>query len=676
MRLLSLEVSDFRGFYGIQRVEFAADDEKRVTLFHGENGAGKTNLLNAVHWCMTGQFTPRFQEKRLLVNKEAFRANRRECYVELLFRDEEGNGGVQYRVKRSATNDSQTGLEVYQINRGNSKPVPNGQSLLSMLLPEGLISWFFFDAEAIGSLELSGDDGFKRDLRKTLGFDLVDTLLGDLEGVEAKRRRDVASQTNDKTLKSLQDEMDNIDHVLPGQQESAAALQARLKKIETDYELVRTNLGKLPQAEPIERERRAVETKVARLDQEHKDLSAKAAQLVGQAAPALLLHAMTAALEGKLEQQEVRGKLPAPYSDQLVKDIEDSKLCICGRPVTEGSAEAHKIHELLRFASTGALNQRVSEARYLIRDIEIQSATFPVEIAKIRSRVVDIDQELGRLEQEYKDLSKELNDIKGFGGDIQNLERQRELLKGERTTVSMQAGAMLQQIEQNVRRHKELKARYEAAARNLQVSQRLKVELGKVTRLMDHIRRSLRDQERQALLILSHELNAVLKRYLTKHYSAKINEANYAVQLVDQEGKTVAHGTGEGQVLKFAFIATVVALAARKTQQKIQWMSEPTIAPLVLDAPFSALDPEYQGSVARNLATQTTQLILMISSAAWGEKVAEALEAAVGKRYLIVSHESGPQDGKPIKTLRLNGKDLQLNYYDAERTESTFVEIK
>jgi hypothetical protein len=45
-----------------------------------------------------------------------------------------------------------------------------------MLLPPGLISWFFFDAEAIGSLELSGSPEFKRDLRKTLGFDLVDTL--------------------------------------------------------------------------------------------------------------------------------------------------------------------------------------------------------------------------------------------------------------------------------------------------------------------------------------------------------------------------------------------------------------------------------------------------------------------------------------------------------------------
>jgi DNA sulfur modification protein DndD len=676
MRLLSLEIVDFRAFHGIQRVDFAAGDDKRVTLFHGENGAGKTNLLNAVHWCMTGQFTPRFQEKRLLVNKEAFRAGRRECHVELLFREEKESGGLQYRVRRSATNEAQTGFEVYQIDRGNSRPIPNGESLLRMLLPPGLISWFFFDAEAIGSLELSGSPEFKRDLRKTLGFDLVDTLLQDLEAVQSKRRREVANQTNDKELTALQNEMDNIDRILPGQQESAVALNSQLKQIELSYEDVRAKLGKLPQAEPFERQRREVERKILRLEQERKELDVKVAQLIGQAAPALLLQPLTAALEGKLEQEEVRGKLPAPYSDQLVRDIEASHVCICGRPVTEGSAEAHKIHELLRFASTGVLNQRLSEVRYLIRDIERQSASFPVDIARARNRIVEVDQELGRLEQEFKDLTKQLNDIRAFGGEIQRLEGERERLSGERRNVTLQAGAILQQIEQNTRRLKDLKARFDSAERKLVVSKKLKAELDKVTRLMDYIRRSLIEQERQALTILAFELNAVLKRYLTKHYSAKINPATYAVQLVDQEGKSVGHSTGEGQVLKFAFIATVVALAARKTQQKIQWMSEPTIAPLVLDAPFSALDPEYQGSVARNLATQTTQLVLMISSAAWGTKVASALEPLVGKRYLIVSNESGAQGDKPIKRLGLNGKEYTLNRYGAERTESIFMEVE
>ena len=47
MRLISLELNDFRSFYGPHHLEFAAEDDKRVTIFHGENGAGKTNLLNS-----------------------------------------------------------------------------------------------------------------------------------------------------------------------------------------------------------------------------------------------------------------------------------------------------------------------------------------------------------------------------------------------------------------------------------------------------------------------------------------------------------------------------------------------------------------------------------------------------------------------------------------------------
>ena len=327
----------------------------------------------------------------------------------------------------------------------------------------------------------------------------------------------------------------------------------------------------------------------------------------------------------------------------------------------------------MKFASTGVLNKRISDVRYLIRDIERQGRSFPVDIQTVRSRIADIDTELGRLEEELKELTRELQGIKM--DEIQALERQRLSLEKDREKVLLQAGGILQQIESNEKRKKELKIRYEATAKKLAVNQRLKKELDKTTRLIDYIRRSSAAQEQQALLLLSHELNSVLDKYLTKHYRAKIDAKTYAVQLLDQEGRKVGHSTGEGQVLKFAFIAAVVAMAAKKTQQKIQWLSEPTVAPLVLDAPFSALDPEYQGSVARNLAAQTTQLVLMISSAAWGEKVESAVKSYVGKRYLIVSKEAGPQGDKPIKRLMIRGKEHVLNEYGAPYAESVFEEV-
>jgi DNA sulfur modification protein DndD len=674
MRLLSLVISDFRGFYGVQQVDFAADDQKRVTVLHGENGAGKTNFLNAIHWCITGKFTPRFQDQKLLVNKEAFKEGQRECYVEILFKDEDSSGGKVYRVRRRSTNDKQLSFEVFNVNKGNSELIDRGESLIQLLLPNALISWFFFDAEAIGSLELSGSDEFKRGLRKTLGFELIDRLLLDLESVQAKLRRDVANQSNDKQLQALQADMDNIDKVVPGQKGTLEALHEQIKETSIAMAHNNANLGKLPLAEPLQRQRYAEESKKIKLEDEHKAYSARVAALIGRAAPALVLKELTTKLEGKLEDQEVRGRLPAPYSDQLVKDILGGEVCICGRPVSEGSHEAHKINELLQFASTSSLNQRISDVRYLIRDIERNAAEFPVQIAEQRQRITIIDRDIAKCEEEIKDLSNQLQGIDV--AEIQKLEKEREELKRKFAQLHQQEGAISLQIEQNMKRYKDLKAQHEAVSRKLKVSERLKIQLNKVERLANYIRRSLSDQETRALHILALELNSVLEKYLTKHYRAKINASNYAVQLVDADGKNVGHSTGEGQVLKFAFIATVVALAAKKTQEKIQWMTEPTIAPLVLDAPFSALDPEYQGSVAKNLALQTTQLVLMISSAAWGEKVAAALDGVIGKRYLIISQESGSQGSKPVKPLSINGKEYLLNSYDAERTQSILQEVQ
>ena len=39
-------------------------NEGEIFALLGQNGAGKTNFLNAIYWCMTGKFTPRFQDQR------------------------------------------------------------------------------------------------------------------------------------------------------------------------------------------------------------------------------------------------------------------------------------------------------------------------------------------------------------------------------------------------------------------------------------------------------------------------------------------------------------------------------------------------------------------------------------------------------------------------------------
>ena len=49
-RIVSIELNNYRQYYGKQKIEFSSREEG-FTAILGENGHGKSNLLNAINWC-------------------------------------------------------------------------------------------------------------------------------------------------------------------------------------------------------------------------------------------------------------------------------------------------------------------------------------------------------------------------------------------------------------------------------------------------------------------------------------------------------------------------------------------------------------------------------------------------------------------------------------------------
>ena len=71
MRLISLQLCNFRQFYGKTiPLEFASG-AANTTVIHGNNGAGKTTILNAFTWVLYEQFTAAFAAPELLINQRA-----------------------------------------------------------------------------------------------------------------------------------------------------------------------------------------------------------------------------------------------------------------------------------------------------------------------------------------------------------------------------------------------------------------------------------------------------------------------------------------------------------------------------------------------------------------------------------------------------------------------------
>lgn len=669
MKLKKLAITNFRSFYGRHEIEFATKPGRSVTIIHGENGSGKTNLLNALYWCLTGQFTPRFNNPDKLLNRAAYNEDRdAACTVEIWFEHEETDFHCVRRAKGRTTL-----LELHRIEDAKPREVASPQNIIEGMIPRGLAQWFFYDAEAIGQLELSGSDGFRQSLRRVLGFELVDGLIEDLDACQRRLQRNLASLVKSKDLAKIQQRIDEIRHVLPRQKERLAELETEANAKEKVQNQIEENLRKQPKAKPLQERRTRLESSRRSFLQIKTESNASLAFLLGESAPAILALERASKLDTQLHVQENRGRLPAPFGEQLVEDILRDSLCLCGRSIGKRSPEERRIKNLLQIAATPIFNSRVRAVQFLIKEMAGTSGLFTARRQGFQKQLENADQEIAKIDSELAEIKGQLaaTDDKA----IQQLETALATVRADSRGLWAEHAKLEDKIQENEAEIEKEQARYSRLAKQLGHGGTVSAELEKLKRVIAYLTNTQQEEEVKALKVLSVELKQVLEKYLTKHFEPRIRQKNYKVTMVDSQGQEVGEGTGEGQILKFAFVSAIVALAARKIGPKAAFLAPSTVAPLVLDAPFSALDPEYQGSVARNLVAQSSQVVLLINSAAWIPGVSEALEPALGRRFVLVSRVTGKQGAKPIKMMKINKKTITLNEYNAEREETIIQEL-
>jgi DNA sulfur modification protein DndD len=672
MLLTRLDIQNFRVFNGAHTIDFATEPGKSVTVFHGENGAGKTTIVNAIHWCLTEDFTPSFKNKDIWINKDAFEAGERECFVELSF----DHKGISYRLRRGIV-DARSVLTLVQVVDGNTELVPgnpNPNKFIEKIIPKDLVKWFFFDAEAIGAFELSGSGKFKRDLRETFGFSIVDKLLTDLEGCLSAKNKEVTSATNDKNLKAIQSNIESIENALPSLQSRQSSLDQEIHEVQILQASNEKKLGQQPQIRELQKTRLIYERNKSNYQKEKEALQKRIVTLVGASAAPLFAKVNAVKLANDLEDKEVKGKLPAPYSDQLVEDILAEKKCICGREVRHGTPEEESIKSLLEYANTSELNKRINAVRYLITDIREKADKFVPTLIDLRQQVEAADLKIAETASDIDDISEKIRYTDE--AEVQRLENERDELRKRYTRLISDKAVIDSSLQTQNRSLQDYKTQYEIASRKLNISKKLLKDISKINKIKSYIEEKSKAREEQTLKVLTAELNATLNKYLTKHFTAVIDPASYKVTLVDDQGQAVSgDSTGEGQILKFAFISMIVAICAKRTKEKIDFISEPTVAPLVLDAPLSTLDESYRSSVVKSLAENVEQLVLMGSSSAWSIGVEEALKGCIGKEYLIVSRARGERGDRPIKSLPIKGRVYELNEYGHDKYDSYFKEI-
>jgi DNA sulfur modification protein DndD len=678
MKIRNVTLTNFRTFYGTTKIEFSTDPDRPTTIFIGENGAGKTTVLNAIYWAFTGGFTEQFSESAKLVNKDARQEGTKKCSVSIEFDNEFSNGEDRYLlIREKFEGNSESEITLQKINsKGAYEGISEGMAdiVIERFIPKRLANWFIFDGEAMRHMHLNGDPKFKDELSQTFGFTSMSQLIKILDQIDGDYKKEEQKLIKSEELDSISAEIERLADSVSHDEKRLKNLAITISQEKRKVESLELKLSNLPQSEPIQGQRERATRRLGEAKAKRAIKERERNQYIALTAPKKLLQDRLQSLVQELIVKEEKQILPQPFGTQLIADILEKGECICGTKIVPGSHEAACLATQKESATTGQLQSRIFSFRSEINNYLNDADEFQSVLDRLAEDIGIYEGEVADQEQIIEQADKKIADIPDE--EIQKIKNDLYLSRDLIETSIRQQGEVQGQLEGAKKRINTLTTRQEGILSQQSRTSHLRQEREKVCRLGRYVIEQNERQQNEVLDVLNKEVSGMLIQYLTKNFTAEVDANSYAVRTFDVDHRPTSLSTGETNVLKFAVIAAIVGMAGnRTTLGKVSWITEPITAPLIFDAPFSVVDSEYRTSVATNLAKLASQLVLLFDSAKWDQKLEDLMSPKIGKIYLLVSNAKG-NDKSTFKNIMIKNSLHELNKYRCERDETILTEVQ
>ena len=673
MKLNSITIQNFRFFYGETVIEFSIDPAKPITVFVGENGGGKSSIMNALVWCFFNELIPGSDRP------DEIRHDSCDIDDAVTVTVKFNHNGNDYEAMRGISRQIGSYFIFKSIDKnGVGKRLSSGEQEIYKIIPKELRSWFFYSGESdLKKVNLSGSKEFKESLSQLQGFTTVRRLIKDLDEAEKTKKRDLDRMGVTDTSK-LRSKIDDIERVLLPLLEGRTSIQDEIRDKSATKLTISNTLKELPRSKDLQTQKEKLRAEISRRQTQITERRVEQVALEGNSLPAILLYDFVKKYKDNLQKDPTKNSLilEEPYGKKLFDKIMHDAECICGTKILAGSAHEKKLLVLKEQAKPDTFNNRVAFLESAISEIEGFTESFASKHNTCSEYIEVLQQEI--------DDSKE--SIDGIDKDLEKIDEKnyQNLLLQERT-LETEIAALRTSFGMKEQKKIDLEANIKAMEEEIERSSSRRNLYSGIKRLLDNIGivkkyviEKLQSDEKKSLTIISHELNSLLDKYFYNNYNVRINPETYAVDLINSvEGtnRIEKTSTGEMEVLKYFFITTVLGLASRKTQEKINYLSEPTNAPLVMDAPFTGLSKDYTERVINAFLANLDQLVFLSLPEKF-PSYESIIKDKVGKAYVVVKNIQGEQGIKDTPTkFKIFDKEYNFVKYGHKISCSNVVSI-
>lgn len=613
MKIKSIEYENFRNFKDHGVIKCSTDG--KVTIIYGKNGDGKTTLHQLFQWIIYGAVKFNKTTTDHLYNLAFEKEQEYGTVFDVMGRIDFEHDGSQYSITRKYTykkglDDSEKigeDLSLQKMDEDyNWKRVDRPIETIEKLLPSGLSEYFFFDGESmIADLRVKGKDSAGK-LRKALysmfDLDVIESALGHIGRTDlrttvlGKLYLGQASVASGSQLSAIKTNIENAQNVITDvTNQIKDATEEREKKKELITQI----------SEQIGGTKSKAEYEAQRSDQKRqRDLflanassdQAQFGDVIMEMFPQLLISKAVNDAKGKLNLKVSNSSLPAGVNKRLITYLlkMSTTECICGNKLCD--KEREHISDYLALLPPRSYSSLYHE---FTRTAALWGNGYDKEkIESIIKRVLDnleYASECDRRIKELDEAEKKSQDIEDLVVTRRQAEERVRELDNMITQLESKNSKYKLYLKQQMSQFDELTKK---TAANEIVARKMEIMQAVAEYFSDKLDVAATEYSQK----LEENIQHLLDGMLTSRRKVSVSR-EFAVRVTDSFNDE-SKSEGQFAVVSFAYIGGILKML--KDDEDLSGKEYP----LVLDGPFSKLDPDQRQNVVNMLPQFAPQVIV------------------------------------------------------------------
>lgn len=640
MRIENIEIQNFRQYRNLSFKFPNINGQNDLHIIYAKNGVGKTNVLNAITWCLYDtemHLGDKYTANAILNNQQVqdLRMHLPEggsaigdATVRILFSSDDASEKIRFqRVgKFNVTNDAvipvRTEFTIMHFIDGEWNSVESEEETLSLVkknVPEEIHEYIFFDGEHLENYFKAGQsDNIKNGIEELTQAKIIEKAELAFNKYLTDFLNPQIANSSVKDISTAQKDLDNIQ----------AAIDACVTSIDAMTTQIHHCDDEIANLESIISGHSHVSDKTARLkevdeliDSLKKDISQKKADMMVFARQYVQYFALYPAITNLfkyIQEQDKHGKLPPRIDKFLLQAIEEHKHClICDQDLSDHSYSF--IQNLRKELEVS------SETSALLNKTVVVLRQYLDKISHYQEKRDALIEEEKALRKQYNDYLEEEKQLNTYLMNIPNTEaitkaiEQKKIFGAERDSIIAKRGA-------EEAHKKDLDNQYVAQDKKLKALIDKNKQLEKINAQAEYCKkcRNVLKETRLELLAESRfemeqeTLSTFTKLLWKKDAFSKVEILeDYTFRLLDNYG---AQTLGSCSAAERALLALSFTLALQKVSMHDSL--------LFIDTPIGRVDPDNRQNFVNTLCeiAKSKQVILTFTPAEYDDKVVAALQ--------------------------------------------------